>query len=492
MKKVTMIKYMLLFVCIFLLVGCSNKKPREEQRKEENQSISEYKEQAYKQLLMESEGQETSQTKETFNVELNHSRVVAGNSYWIFPEGYTLNPEGWIDRGGKGDAFITPQWMDWNIKCTEMEIESGYIPRTVIGTNRSGNNIKEWTETGDEWIVPQEYYLYHRLIGDEWKYYWVPYVNDYYTYEIDDAVNLPYFTEKLGSVTETIDGKNIVHKSVVLGTDMETGQTFLYPNRIIVHGLMSREPYIIENYGEGYYDKELYVKEYVCFEMEKDEYLGNENGYAGVARKFQAKYPNLLNKDDCEADIAEGFGITKDYVDKRRQALVDTGRDAWAVDTLMSFARTGWHWSTGIQPTYLFPSKKLPVLSWPEWAMSRSFRDATQLGTLFVNKKDASGEYQNILCANRAEFNAFCGDDYVEEYWYSSLTSIMTQREACEILLVYDDLGINISMCYSEKVGETFKAKAQFINQYCSMEEAGAQVGETVPSDLVEMWYKNW
>ena len=76
MKKVTMIKYMLLFVCIFLLVGCSNKKPREEQRKEENQSISEYKEQAYKQLLMESEGQETSQTKETFNVELNHSRVV--------------------------------------------------------------------------------------------------------------------------------------------------------------------------------------------------------------------------------------------------------------------------------------------------------------------------------------------------------------------------------------------------------------------------------
>ena len=111
---------------------------------------------------------------------------------------------------------------------------------------------------------------------------------------------------------------------------------------------------------------------------------------------------------------------------------------------------------------------------------------------MFVNKKDASGEYQNILCANRAEFNAFCGDDYVEEYWYSSLTSIMTQREACEILLVYDDLGINISMCYSEKVGETFKAKAQFINQYCSMEEAGAQVGETVPSDLVEMWYKNW
>lgn len=492
MKKVTIMKYIILLICLFLFVGCGNKKQKDKQEKEENQSIEKYQEQIEGQLRADVKEQETSQTQKNFNVELNHSRVVAGNSYWIFPEEYTLNPEGWIDRGGKGDAFITPQWMDWSIKCTEMEIASGYIPWTVIGTNRSGSNVKEWTEKGDEWIVPREYYLYHRLIENEWKYYWVPYVNDYYTYEIDDAVNLPYFTEKLGSIKETIDEKNIIHKSVVLGTDMESGQTYLYPDRIIVHGLMSREPYIIETYGEGYYDKELYFREYVCFEMNEEEYLGNENGYADVARGFQAKYPNILNKFDCEADIAEGFGITKDYVDERRQALMETGRDEWAVDMLMSFSRTGWHWNEGIKPTYLFPSKALPVLTWPEWAMSRSFFDKTQLGTLFVNKTDENGEYQNKICANRAEFQAFCGDDYVEEYWHSPLTGTMTQREACEVLLVYDELGINISMCYSEKVGETFKAKAQFLNEFCSLEEAGDWVGEPVTNELMENWYKNW
>lgn len=482
MKKKTVMKFILLLVCIFWFAGCSSK--IETDKKDENH----VKEKQQK----KTEVQENIELTEASKVELNHPMVVAGNSYWIFPDGYTLNRDGWIDRGGKGDAFITPQWMNWHIKRMEQEMTLGYSPLTRLGLSSEGDTIMEWNEVGEKWIVPRKNYLYHRIVGNEWKYYWVPYINDYYTYEIDDAVNLPYFNEKLGSVVERVDEKNIVHKSVVLGSDMESGRTFLYPDRIIVHGLMSREEYMVENYGAGVYDKELYKQEYVCFEMERKDYLGNENGYANVARGFQAKYPNILNEDDCEADIAEGFGITKDYVDKRRQALVDTGRETWAVDTLMSFSRTGWHWNKGIQPTYLFPSKKLPVLGWPEWAMSRSFFDKTQLGTLFVNKKDENGEYLNKLCANRAEFIAFCGDDFVEEYWESRFTDAMTQREACEILLVYDELGINISMCYSEKVGETFKAKAQFLNQYCSMEEAGAWAGLPVTAELIESWYKNW